>query len=127
MRPALHAFAAAVVCAAVAAIAACAQLTPGGGADHPAALVAADRGCDTCHAASAPPLGQGRAPLAPAWQEIADRYRRDSGARDALAAVLIGGTAERHWKGEPMVAMLPHEKWVSREEARALVDWILDR
>ena len=67
------------------------------------------------------------------WGDPVDSVWHDPTLRHALvqtfklagADVLIGGSEERHWKGEPMVSMLPHDKWVTREEARALVDWIL--
>lgn len=107
--------------------AACASSPPRASAGASAAALAADRGCDTCHARTAPPLGRGPVPVAPAWQEIAARYRAQPGAQAELVAVLIGGTEERHWKGEPFVSMLPHEQWLTAEEAHALVRWILAR
>ena len=94
--------------------------------DRGGAALAADRGCSTCHSARAVPLGHSM-PVAPSWQEIAERYRREAGAEQALVAAVVGGTAERHWKGSPFVTMLPHEKWVTEDEARELVRWILAR
>ena len=118
-RPVLEAL---VIAAGLAAsIAACVSVAPAGSA------LADDLGCHTCHARKAPPLGSGPVPIAPAWEEIARRYRHDSAAELALAQVLVGGTEERHWKGEPLVTMLPHEKWVTPGEARELVRWIFQR
>lgn len=113
--------------AALLAAAACGSVEPQLAEVSRAAALAVDRGCTTCHAQLAAPLGRLPVPLAPAWQEIAARYRSTPGAREELVAVLLGGTEERHWKGEPLVSMLPHEKWVTEEEARALVGWILAR
>jgi cytochrome c len=95
-------------------------------ADPPtrAAGLAVDLGCATCHATRPVPLGRGM-PIAPSWQEIAERYRRDPGAQEALADALLGGTEERHWKGSPFVTMLPHEKWIAPEDAHAIARWIL--
>jgi cytochrome c551/c552 len=112
--------------AASALVAACAGL-PSEPTSGRAVELAASHGCETCHARTAPPLGGGRTSIAPAWNEIAARYRSDPGAEEALAGVLIGGTEERHWKGEPLVTMLPHEEWITPEEARVLVRWILAR
>ena len=106
-------------------VAACASPGPQAFSRADAAALAADRGCDTCHARKAPLLGKGPVPVAPAWQEIAARYRSRPEAEAGLVAVLIGGTGERHWKGEPFVSMLPHEQWVTAEEASALVRWVL--
>ena len=105
--------------------AACASPQPQASSDSRAAALVADRGCDTCHARKAPPLGKGPVSVAPAWHEVAARYRSQPGAEAALVAVLIGGTEERHWKGEPLVSMLPHEQWITGDEARALVRWIV--
>jgi cytochrome c551/c552 len=107
------------------AAASCVPVSLPEGAARNAAALAEERGCHTCHAEKALPLDSGRVPIAPAWPEIAARYRRDPGAGEALEAVLVGGTVERHWKGEPLVSMLPQEKWVAPGEARILVRWIL--
>lgn len=109
------------------ALAACGSLPHEPASGDRAAMLAADRGCGTCHAPQAPALGRGPVPIAPAWAEIAARYRQRPGAEEELVRVLVEGTEERHWKGEPLVSMLPHEKWLTEEESRALVRWILAR
>jgi cytochrome c len=103
---------------------ACALGSPRRAADT--AALADERGCTGCHAAVAPPLGRPM-PVAPAWNEIAARYRGEREAQHALVEAIVGGTEERHWKGSPFVSMLPHEKWVTRPDARELVRWILSR
>jgi cytochrome c551/c552 len=113
--------------AAMLGVGACGALRPEPAADDRVAALATDLGCHACHARVAPPLGRGPVPVAPAWPEIAARYRHQPRAGGELARVLIEGTEERHWKGEPFVAMLPHEKWVTAGEARELVRWILTR
>ena len=81
-------------------------------------------GCNTCHADRAAPAGS-PPPVAPAWSEIAARYRARPDAAEALVPVVIGGSDERHWKGSPFVSMLPNERALCAEEARQVVRWIL--
>ena len=70
----------------------------------------------------------GTSPIAPAWVEIAKRYRDDPAASERLTRTVMGGSnaASRHWAGKVSEAnMPPNASVVSEREARALVNWIL--
>ena len=102
--------------------AACALAQPG---DPPktAEAIVADIACNSCHDSRPVP---GAPPLAPAWSAIAARWRGVPDAEERLAAVIAGGSRERHWEGSTMFdSMLPHEPWVAPDEARAIARWIL--
>ena len=67
-------------------------------------------------------------PTAPAWIDIAKRYRDDPGASERLTrAVMTGSNPQaRHWAGKVSEAnMPPNAGVVTQREARALVNWIL--
>ncbi|MFT3663989.1 c-type cytochrome [Piscinibacter sp.] len=91
--------------------------------------LATERGCLACHALQAGPRrSDGLPPIAPAWIEIARRYRDDPAASERLTATVMGGSnaAARHWVGKVAdVNMPPNAAVVSEREARALVNWIL--
>lgn len=90
--------------------------------------LATERGCLACHALEpGPKRADGLPPIAPAWVEIARRYRDDPGAHERLTrTVMSGSTAQRHWAGKVSAAnMPPNASVVSEREARALVNWIL--
>lgn len=118
----LHAVALAL---APAAFAGCAFAQPPSAPREAPDALAVSLGCTSCHAAAP---AAGAPPAAPSWREIAARYRGDAGAGDRLARIVVEGSGERHWKGRAMFeAMLPNAPWVSHEEARAVVRWILAR
>ena len=90
--------------------------------------LAAERGCDACHAAPASSARAGRSVLAsaPTYREIAARYRGRGGAEEALMHTVLEGTERRHWQGQAaFVAMVPNAPGTTPDEARALVRWIL--
>jgi len=90
--------------------------------------LAASSGCTLCHAAWQPKTGESAAPPAPAWNEIASRYRGQKGMEDKLVATVVRGTtaAGRHWAGEASVTTMPSNRIeISDKDARALIRWIL--
>lgn len=91
--------------------------------------LATERGCLACHALQAGARrADGLPPIAPAWVEIAKRYRDDPTAYERLTRTVMGGSSSsaRHWAGKVSdVAMPPNATVVSEREARALVNWIL--
>ncbi len=105
-----------------------AQATP---AEYGEAMfrLATERGCLACHALEAGPRrADGLPPIAPAWVEIARRYRDDPRAYERLTRTVMGGSnpSSRHWAGKVSDAnMPPNATVVSEREARALVNWIL--
>jgi cytochrome c len=105
-----------------------AQATP---AEYGEAMfrLATERGCLACHALQpGPRRGDGLPPIAPAWVEIAKRYRDDPVAYERLTRTVMGGSnpSSRHWVGKVSdVNMPPNATVVSEREARALVNWIL--
>lgn len=85
--------------------------------------IVADVGCNSCHASISVP---GAPPLAPDWAAIRARWARAGDAEATLAATIVEGTRERHWKGSAMFeAMLPNAPWVAPEDGRLLARWIL--
>lgn len=129
MRPGfdpLTALAAAAVAAALLAMATSASAQPGMGPPQDAASLKGDLACDSCHAStlSVP----GAPPLAPAWGDIAQRWRRVPDAEKKLADIIVGGSSKRHWEGNAMFeSMLPHAPWVSPEDGRTLARWVLQQ
>jgi cytochrome c len=83
------------------------------------------RGCFICHRVVAD--GSGDKPLAPAYQEVAVRYRDDATAFDRLLDRVLHGTAYRdqQWEGKVAMRFMPPNVNLSREEGAALVHWIL--
>jgi cytochrome c len=70
----------------------------------------------------------GLPPIAPAWRDIAIKYRDDPGASDRLTRTVMTGSkpSSRHWVGKVgTVAMPPNAVAVSEANARMLVNWIL--
>jgi cytochrome c len=86
-------------------------------------------GCMSCHSIlPAPKRADGLAPIAPAWREIAIKYRDDAGASDRLTRTVMTGSNPdaRHWTGKvSAVAMPPNAVVVTEADARRLVNWIL--
>jgi len=91
--------------------------------------LATDRGCMACHTlVPAAKRADGLPPIAPAWRDIAIKYRDDPGASERLARTVMTGSdpKSRHWSGKVSdVAMPPNAGVVTPEEARALVNWLL--
>jgi cytochrome c len=93
--------------------------------------LSADKSCTLCHSmeprkASASEL----LPFAPAWKDIARKYRGQHDAEDKLTRIVLGGTSASadgpHWKNkvrDPF--MLANTPEISEADARRLVRWIL--
>jgi cytochrome c len=105
-----------------------ARATP---AENDAAMLdlATRSGCMACH--SILPLAKradGLPPIAPAWRDIAIKYRDDPSASNRLSRIVMTGSksSARHWVGKVSpVAMPPNTVAVSEADARMLVNWIL--
>ena len=86
-------------------------------------------GCMACHAIGPQPKrADGLPPIAPAWADIALKYRDDPAAHDRLTRTVISGSDpdKRHWRGKVSAAnMPPNVLAVSEDDARRLVNWIL--
>lgn len=91
--------------------------------------LATKSGCMACHTlVPTAPRGDGLAPIAPAWRDVAIKYRDDPGASERLTRTVMTGSnpQARHWAGKiGEVAMPPNAAVVSEADARALVNWIL--
>ena len=91
--------------------------------------LATERGCMACHTvAPAPRRADGLPPIAPAWRDIAIKYRDDPAASERLIGIVMTGSnpRARHWTGKVSdVAMPPNAAVVTRDEARQLVNWLL--
>jgi len=100
-------------------------------AENDAAMLklAAQSGCMTCHTVR--PVvkrADGLPPIAPAWRDIAIKYRDDPAASDRLTRVVLSGSnpRESHWVGKiGAVSMPPNATIIDRADARVLVNWIL--
>ncbi len=67
-------------------------------------------------------------PPAPAWSDIATRYRGQEGIEDKLVAEVIDGVdpENRHWKNRTNLALMPGNRvTISEKDAKALMQWIL--
>ena len=86
-------------------------------------------GCMACHTILPQPRRpDGLPPIAPAWSDIAIKYRDDPAAHDRLSRTVISGSdpGRRHWMGKvTAVNMPPNALVVDAEDARRLVNWIL--
>ena len=104
-------------------------LTTGIAAAEDAAMLelANARGCFICHAVVPDKTREGR-PLGPSYQEVAVHYRGDKKAFDQLLDRVLHGTAYRDqvWEGKVAMRFMPPNVNLSRDEAGALVKWILD-
>lgn len=110
------------------ALSAGAQATP---AENDAAMLklAIERGCMDCHTVQpAAKRADDLPPIAPAWRDVALKYRDDPGAHLRLTRTVMTGSdpASRHWAGRVgATAMPPNAAAVSEAEAHMLVDWLL--
>ena len=91
--------------------------------------LATKSGCMACHTlVPTPSRADGLAPIAPAWRDVAVKYRDDPVAFERLTRTVMTGSnpQARHWAGKVgEVAMPPNAAVVSEADARALVNWIL--
>jgi len=100
-------------------------------AEYEAAMLklATDSGCMTCHSIlPTPKRADGLPPIAPAWRDIAIKYRDDPGASNRLTRTVMTGSNpySRHWAGKvSAVTMPPNAVAVTEADARMLVNWIL--
>ena len=100
-------------------------------AENDAAMLklAESSGCMACHRIlPAPKRSDGLPPIAPAWRDVAIKYRDDPEAADRLTQTVMTGSnpQARHWAGKvSAVSMPPNAVAVSEADARALVNWIL--
>ena len=91
--------------------------------------LATRNGCMVCH--SIKPTAK-RAdslpPIAPAWRDIAIKYRDDPLASDRLTRIVLTGSnpRDRHWAGMVgATTMPPNAVALTEADARVLVNWIL--
>ena len=100
-------------------------------AENDAAMLklATHSGCMACHSIlPLPKRADGLPPIAPAWRDIAIKYRDDPAASDRLTRTVMTGSNPnaRHWAGKvSAVTMPPNAVAVSQADARMLVNWIL--
>lgn len=91
--------------------------------------LATSSGCMACHSIlPIPKRADGLPPIAPAWRDIAIKYRDDPGASDRLTRTVMTGSnpRSRHWAGKvSTVTMPPSGAAVTEADARMLVNWIL--
>jgi len=86
-------------------------------------------GCMACHSVlPLPRRADGLPPVAPAWRDVALKYRDDAGASERLTRTVMTGSdpQARHWAGRAgAVTMPPNAEAVGEADARVLVNWIL--
>jgi cytochrome c len=91
--------------------------------------LATDSGCTLCHSARpAKARDDVVPPPAPAWSEIAKRYRGRRDAEDQLVEIVIRGVRpeDRHWAGKTSAVVMPTNRVeIGEEDARRLIRWIL--
>jgi cytochrome c len=105
-----------------------AQATPAEN-DEAMLKLATQSGCMACHDVQpAPKRADGLPPIAPAWRDIALKYRDDPAASDRLTRTVMTGSnpQARHWVGRVSdMPMPPNADAVSEADARMLVNWLL--
>jgi len=105
-----------------------ARATP---AENDAAMLklATRSGCMACHSIlPTAKRADGLPPIAPAWRDIAIKYRDDPGASNRLTRTVMTGSNPNasHWAGKiSPVTMPPNAAAVTERDARTLVNWIL--
>lgn len=91
--------------------------------------LAATSGCVACHSVeSGKPGPAGAAPVGPAWQDVAARYKGQEGISEKLLKTVMEGSNPyaSHWKGKVSgLAMPPNAVAIQEADARKLVAWIL--
>lgn len=90
---------------------------------------ARNAGCFACHHVESGAKGpNGLPPIGPAWRDVANKYRGNPDAEDALTHTVMTGSNPyaSHWKGKVSgLAMPPNAAVISETDARRLVHWIL--
>ncbi len=86
---------------------------------------ATKQGCFICHSLqhkTGPAI-----PLAPAYADIAERYKDDQTAVDTLAQRIVKGTVndKQNWEGKVNMRFMPPNVNVTPEEAKQLAAWII--
>jgi cytochrome c len=91
--------------------------------------LATTSGCLTCHSVeSGKPGPDGMAPIGPAWQDVAAKYKGQKGATETLLEIVMKGSNpySSHWKDKVSgLAMPPNAVAIKEPEAKKLVAWIL--
>lgn len=87
--------------------------------------LATTSGCFICHTVA--PAAGSEVPLAPAYQQVAARYKDDPKAPDYLVERVLDGTAyqDQNWAGSVNMRFMPPNVNLDREDATKLVGWIL--
>ena len=97
--------------------------------DEKMTKLASASGCFTCHSIEAGKPGpNGMAPIGPAWQDVAKRYKGDKKAEAALVKTVMQGSNPygSHWKDKVSgLAMPPNAAAINEADTRKLVRWIL--
>lgn len=92
--------------------------------------LATSSGCLICHHIESGAKGpNGMAPIGPNWEDVALRYRGKKNVADTLVKTVLQGSNaySAHWVGKVSgLAMPPNAVAISEEDARRLVNWILD-
>jgi cytochrome c len=93
--------------------------------NHNMVELANKSGCFVCHAIEH--QDGGAQPLAPAYRDIAARYKDNKAAFGDLVNRVLHGTAyqEQHWAGTVNMRFMPPNVNLGREDAAALVNWVL--
>ncbi|MCU7861133.1 MAG: hypothetical protein KZQ86_15180 [Candidatus Thiodiazotropha sp. (ex Lucinoma kastoroae)] len=94
--------------------------------DEAMLVLANASGCFICHLVA--PVSTDDLPLAPSYQEIAIRYKKDTDAFNRLLDRVMHGTVyqDQAWSGKVGMRFMPPNVNISRDTAAALVNWILD-
>ena len=94
-------------------------------ADQTMLELATHSGCFICHSITSNPTVP--TPLAPSYEAIAARYQDDRGVFDELVDRVLHGTVykEQHWADAISMRFMPPNVNIERQDAAALVDWIL--
>ena len=93
--------------------------------------VARNAGCVICHEVESSAHGPNDVlPAAPAFEDIACRYRWDPDAAGRLSSTVVDGSGprqrDRHWAGRvTFERMYPNDLLLDDARAREIVDWIL--
>lgn len=88
--------------------------------------LAVERGCLICHLTKHDPETQIK--MAPSYEEVAARYMGNADAAEYLTKRVLEGTVngKQNWRGNINMRFMPPNVNVSKVEADALVNWILD-
>lgn len=103
--------------------------------------VAQASGCFSCHQIDPRPEDEDeeddeaaattaapRPPIAPAWRNVATKYRHDDSALARLTRTVLGGSNpyDPHWKYQVTGLAMPANRIaISEDDARLVVRWIL--